>query len=161
MEPAVKQLRCTYHRPTQRYIWKGAARQGNRRVLLSDPRVDCITMNNVARWGAWGPWSSWTQCSRECGTGEKIRQRRRVCVGGVMGENDQCPHNGNVQLEYGGCDNQCGKCNKFLARVYPSQTCRLQCYAIRTLIQQIRVLPKTFRPALSFRRHNSPGLLSY
>lgn len=107
MEPAVKQLRCTYHRPTQRYIWKGAARQGNRRVLLSDPRVDCITMNNVARWGAWGPWSSWTQCSRECGTGEKIRQRRRVCVGGVMGENDQCPHNGNVQLEYGGCDNQC------------------------------------------------------
>ena len=109
MEPAVKQLRCTYHRPTGRYIWKGAARQGNKRVLLSDPRVDCITMNHVARWGQWGPWSSWTKCSRECGTGEKIRQRRRVCVGGVMGENDNCPHQGNVQLEYSGCDNQCGK----------------------------------------------------
>ena len=45
----------------------------------------------------------------ECGKGQKIRQRKRNCIGGVMGEAPGCPYKGNVQLEYGACDVQCGK----------------------------------------------------
>ena len=51
----------------------------------------------------------------ECGKGQKIRQRKRNCIGGVMGEAPGCPYKGNVQLEYGACDVKCGEyINNFL-----------------------------------------------
>ena len=74
-----------------------------------DPDIKCISMINTAMWSAWSDWSEWTGCSVECGTGQKIRQKKRNCVNGVMGEAPGCPFNGHIQLEYGSCDVHCSK----------------------------------------------------
>ena len=74
-----------------------------------NPVINCVSLNNIAKWSSWSSWSAWSACSAECGTGEKIRKRVRNCINGVMGEHVNCPHQGHISLEYAPCDNKCSK----------------------------------------------------
>ena len=101
MQPKVKKISCKKNRKTGRLQWKFRKQW--------DPVINCVSLQNIARWSGWSNWSDWSGCSAECGRGEKIRKRIRNCINGIMGEAVNCPYNGHVQTEQTSCDNNCCK----------------------------------------------------
>ena len=103
---------------------------------MNNPNFKCVQNVSVAYWSPWSPWSDWTKCSKECGDGQKIRQRRRRCVNGVMGEHVNCPNQGHVQLDYESCSVKCGKKNPLSA----SWSCSKNNILRRLLVKNFDIL---------------------
>jgi len=104
MIPKVKKIKCKCNKKSGACDWVTRVKGTG---LVKNPEFKCVTTVNTAYWSQWTPWSPWTKCSRECGEGQRIRQRRRRCVNGVMGEHKNCPYQGHVQLDYDACQNHC------------------------------------------------------
>ena len=101
MMPKVRKITCKKNKKTGQLAWKFKKSW--------NPTINCVSMSNTARWSGWSAWSEWSGCSAECGVGQKIRQKVRKCIGGVMGEAVNCPHQGHVMQELTSCNNNCGK----------------------------------------------------
>lgn len=117
MDPKAKLIKCKCDKRTGTCAWitkiKG---QG----LVSNPDFKCITNASRVYWSPWSAWSDWTKCSTVCGDGQRIRQKRRRCVNGVMGEHVNCQHQGHVMLDYDSCKVECGKILEYKKRNFGS-----------------------------------------